>query len=68
MPSKRDWEAGPGKRVSAFEKCIDDRYFHTISNEIFSCVRNQWQISLYGKVVYMHKILRNLKLQIIWFI
>ena len=34
MPSKRDWEAGPGKRVSACEKFIDDtdRYFHTISN------------------------------------
>ena len=38
MPSKRDWEAGPGKRVSACEKFIDDRYFHTISNLKYSLV------------------------------
>ena len=41
MPSKCNWEAGPGKGISACEKCIDDGYFHGILDKIFSCVRNR---------------------------
>ena len=37
IPSKCNWEAGPGKGISAREKCIDDGTL----NKIFSCVRNR---------------------------
>ena len=42
MPSKCNWEAGPGKGISACEKCIDDGCFDTILNKIhiFSCSKS----------------------------
>ena len=42
MPSKRNWEVGPGKGITTCEKCIDDGYFHIILDKIFSCVRNRY--------------------------
>ena len=42
MPSKRNWEVGPGKGITSCEKSIDDGYFHIILDKIFSCVRNRY--------------------------
>ena len=50
MPSKCNWEAGPGKGISACEKCIDDGYFHAILDKIFSFVRNRLQFCHYEKL------------------